>query len=123
MKKKHVLVVEDYRATALTFVIFLHKLGMTSDVATNGTNALEAARNNRYDLILIDVGLPDLDGIKVTQEIRKLDDKRKSQVPIIGHSCSIYFSDSELKKIGMQAFIIKPFDFPPFKKIFLKHTK
>ena len=81
--KAHVLIVEDAKIAALTLKKFLMQLHCTSDIADTGTKAVSMAKDNTYDLIFMDIGLPDFDGIEVTKRIRALSDIKKSQVPIV----------------------------------------
>jgi two-component system, OmpR family, aerobic respiration control sensor histidine kinase ArcB len=83
------------------------------DKAENGKQALKMAEENPYDFVLMDIGLPDIDGIEVTRKIRALNNPQRAQVPIValtGHG-----SNYELKKealaAGMQDVLTKPLSF------------
>lgn len=85
----HILLVEDNPTAALGTVMLLGHLGCSVDVAETGTLAIERASNQTYDLIFMDIGLPDISGIDVTKKIRALPDAQKSQAPIValtGHA-------------------------------------
>ena len=84
-----VLVVEDNKVAAVAVSLELKSLNCTVEIAKNGAEALEKTESNTDDLILMDIGLPDIDGIEVTKKIRALSDARKSRVPIVawtGHA-------------------------------------
>lgn len=84
-----VLVVEDNTLAAMAVKITLDSFNCIIDVAENGEEAIKKAESSIYDFILMDVGLPDMDGTEATKMIRALEDKGKSSVPIIaltGHS-------------------------------------
>ena len=84
-----VLLVEDTPPAAMVGKMLLVKLHCAVDLAITGSEAVNKAENGDYDLIFMDVGLPDFDGIEATRRIRALADKKKSQVPIVavtGHA-------------------------------------
>jgi CheY-like chemotaxis protein len=66
----HVLIVEDNFDQAETLRIFLSGKGHTLEIAPSGPAALEAARRKRPDIVLLDLGLPGLDGIEVAKRLR-----------------------------------------------------
>jgi CheY-like chemotaxis protein len=80
----HVLVVEDSKMAAISVKVSLKRFNCTVDFAEDGAKGVDKAKNNAYDLILMDIGLPDIDGIKVTQTIRSFSDTQKAHVPIFG---------------------------------------
>lgn len=67
---KKILLVEDDEMAKTVHVMYLEELGYTPDIAENGQKALELAQKNQYDLILMDIGLPDMTGIDVVKKIR-----------------------------------------------------
>jgi len=109
-QKASILLVEDSAAAAMVVRMFLEQWNCQVDIAQTGADAVNKASTEIYDLVFMDVGLPDFDGIEVTRRIRHLSDHQKSQVPIIaltGHA------DSEEKCVdclnaGMQEVLSKP---------------
>ena len=101
----NVLLVEDSPIIQQAHTLLLQELGYHVDVAANGKEAL-ARFNKHYDVILMDIGLPDQSGIAVTEKIRQLE---KKFVPIIMLTAQ---SDEALKKAsfkaGANAFLVKP---------------
>lgn len=74
MKKISVLIIEDHKTLSLSLSSWLKELfpNLTITHASTGTEGLEFAKTNNPDLALIDIGLPDINGLEVTKSIRKL---------------------------------------------------
>lgn len=70
----HVLVVEDNPLAARMTKQILQQARCSSDWASNGEASIEAIHSNHYDLVLMDIGLPDIDGLEATRQIRKICD-------------------------------------------------
>lgn len=105
-----VLIVEDSSAAARALLIAVEPFNCHVDIAENGTKAIEKAKNNSYDLILMDVGLPDMTGIEATKVIRSFPNTKKAQVPIIaitGHADTPEIRQ-ECLDAGMQDVLSKP---------------
>ena len=80
------------------------------DIAENGQIAIDKLLENDYDLILMDVNMPEMDGHQATRSIRKLDNEKKS-IPIVALTASVLKAEIEkCYDCGMDAFIPKPFD-------------
>jgi PAS domain S-box-containing protein len=105
-----ILVIEDNLIAAKAAQASLNRLdSCASDIASTGKQAIEMAQTHDYDLILMDIGLPDIEGIEVTRQIRALNHKT-SQVPILGltgHGDDFEISQKALDA-GMQAVFTKP---------------
>jgi CheY-like chemotaxis protein len=79
------------------------------DTALNGLEALEKVKNNRYDLILMDIQMPEMDGYQTAGEIRKLQDAHYRNVPIFALSGSVSEkTQSKIRETGMDDYIAKP---------------
>ncbi len=83
VEKVRVLVVEDNLAAAIAVKLALKQLNCVVNVAENGKQALQKAAKGSYDLIIIDLGLPDISGMDVTRKIRAFSDQEKAKVPIV----------------------------------------
>lgn len=104
-----VLVVEDSPTAALVEKLSLERLACRVDIANNGTEAIEKVNHHAYDLIFMDVGLPDISGIEVTQRIRALSDRRKSRVPIVALTAHVGDDQHDAcLKAGMNEVLTKP---------------
>src|SRR6059036_3311040 len=102
---KHVLVVDDEPRIAEIARDYLERAGYRVDVAGNGADALAFARARRPDLIVLDLGLPHMDGLDVTRTLR-----RQSSVPIIMLTARVDESDKLIGlELGADDYVTKPF--------------
>ena len=100
-----VLIVEDQPFNREVLTKFLHKLGQTADIACDGKEAVEAVRNNTYDIILMDMQMPEMDGVEATQDIRRFD----TTTPIIALTANASETDKQrCLNAGMNGFEPKP---------------
>lgn len=107
---KRVLIVEDNVINQRVAQLFLNKWGLTVDIAENGKIALEKLLAKTYDLILMDIHMPEMDGIQATTAIRTTFEKPCCDIPIIAMTASTLFTDIDhYKAIGMNDYISKPF--------------
>jgi len=102
----HVLVVEDNKINQVITKKMLAKKEITCDIANNGTEAVQLARANEYDGILMDIHMPGISGVEATEEIRKFD----SETPIIALT-AISLDDSleAFYAAGCNDVVTKPF--------------
>ncbi len=107
-----VLVVEDNMVNQQLATRLLEKKGFHVDVATNGFEAIELFKANRYDLIFMDCLMPDMDGYETTQIIREIEKTRKldSRTPIIALTAHAIEGEADrCFQVGMDEFVTKPF--------------
>ena len=105
---KSILLVEDNPISQNVEMRLLKESGYSVVAVTNGKDAIEAAKTNEFSLILMDVEMPNMDGIKATELIRKLDSPVK-QVPIIAVTAHSSMKDREMcLASGMNDYIAKP---------------
>jgi CheY-like chemotaxis protein len=103
-----ILVVEDEPIPQMAMVWQLQHLGYVVDIAVDGHTAFKLLEQHNYDLIFMDIGLPDISGLEVTTVIRKRENSLQ-HVPIIG--LTIYARESDEKtglQAGMNEYIVKP---------------
>jgi CheY-like chemotaxis protein len=80
--------------------------------ARNGKQVLELLENEDFDLILMDISMPVMDGVECTRRIRALPDPVKSKLPIIAISGNIHnYTPEEFRKFGFDDFIQKPLNY------------
>ncbi len=104
-----VLLAEDNLVNQQVAKNVLERLGHQVDVASNGRVALEMLERESYDVIFMDVQMPEMDGIEATQRIRQLDDAR-SQIPIVAVTANAMAGDRETYlEAGMTEYVSKPF--------------
>ena len=108
IKNANVLVVEDTTLNQLLMKIILANFGFAFDIAENGELAIKKLEKNTYDIILMDIQMPEMDGIQATAHIR---DVMKSDIPIIALTADVTTMDlSRCRKLGMTDYISKPID-------------
>lgn len=107
LKGVNVLLVEDYPINIKVATKFLERWKVSIDIAENGKIALEKFKINKYDLILMDIQMPIMDGYTATAEIRKID----TNIPIIALTASATLDNQDRAFIvGMNDYITKPFN-------------
>jgi signal transduction histidine kinase/CheY-like chemotaxis protein len=110
LSENKVLLVEDNKINQLVVAKMLRKLGMEVVTADDGLEALEAYSMQYFDLVLMDIQMPKMDGYRTTAEIRKSTDPRKRDVPIIALTASAFLTEKEKAKLfGMNDHVGKPF--------------
>jgi len=105
LKGKRVLLVEDNEINQAIGLEILKKRGMKTVVASNGRNCLKAAQKGNFDIILMDIHLPDDDGFSLTKKLRSME--KTKNIPIIAMTASTTDRKRCLDS-GMNDFISKP---------------
>lgn len=107
-KNVRVLLAEDNPANQVVARTMLEKADIQVDIVANGLEAVAAMKSRPYDLVLMDIGMPEMDGMEATAEIRKLPGKR-SETPIIAMTAHVMQGDREsILKGGMDDYLSKP---------------
>ncbi len=107
---RKVLVVDDKQVNQRLVSIILETIGFQVDLAENGRQALEAVGEGTFDLVLMDVQMPEMDGYAATRQIRSLDGAL-SEIPIIAMTANAMEGDRErCLQAGMNDYISKPID-------------
>ena len=108
IKNIKVLVAEDIPLNQLLMKILLEEFGFEHDIADNGKIAIEKLQNNPYDIILMDLQMPEMNGFEATEYIRNT---MNSKIPIIALTADVTTVDlSKCKAVGMNDYISKPVD-------------
>lgn len=105
-----ILVVDDNAVNRIIARKLLEDKGYLIDEEENGTDAINRIlETDPYDIILMDVHMPGIDGYETTRRIRNMDDRTRANVPIIAVSGDVYEEDIERsRRAGMDAHIPKP---------------
>lgn len=116
--RKRVLLVEDYQANIMVATALLEDFGYDYDVANNGQEALEKVREQPFNLVLMDVQMPGIDGFEATHFIREWEkEKNAARIPIIGMTAHALAGDRErCLAAGMDDYVPKPFHPDVFKE-------
>ena len=110
LKNAKILLVEDNKINQKIVLLSLHKQVSQIDVASNGKEALELFGLKQYDLILMDIMMPVMDGIIATKKIREIESTGESHIPIIAITANALAGDREnCLAAGVDDYIAKPF--------------
>ncbi|MEP3198170.1 MAG: PAS domain S-box protein [Lentilitoribacter sp.] len=103
-----VLVADDNETNQMIISVILKRLGCYTNIVSDGLEAVQAVKDNSYDIILMDVSMPNMDGLEATRQIRNLSPE-KSSVKIV--ALTAYTQEEDKLKVfdaGMDAFLSKP---------------
>lgn len=110
LKQGNVLLVEDNLINQKIVLLSLKKHVKNIDVANNGKEALDKFGTTNYDIILMDIQMPIMDGLIATKKIRELEESTNSHIPIIAITANALLGDKETcLNAGMDEYISKPF--------------
>ena len=117
-QRYHVLVAEDNPVNQLVLEQILYKFELNVTKATNGKEAFYLALENKFDLILMDMQMPEMDGMQATRMLRE----HGMLVPIIAITANAYQDDrNACLEPGMNDFVTKPVDLDALNTILRKH--
>jgi len=122
--KLSVLVAEDNRMNQRVIKFLLEKEGADCTFAKNGLEALELYKILDFDMIFMDIYMPDMDGYQATKAIKKTKKYKANNTPIIGVSASAFKKDSEQAKLaGIDDFLSKPLESSILKDLLSKYNQ
>lgn len=111
MKALTILLVEDDVLSQKVTAFYLKRNGHGVDIAKNGIEAVSSFKGKKYDLILMDIQMPEMDGLQAATEIRRIE----KDYPLKGHTTIIAITTNPDKvsilKAGMDGYTQKPFSF------------
>jgi PAS domain S-box-containing protein len=116
---RHVLIVEDEFINQEIAREFLSELGITADMAGNGVQAIELIQRQPYDLVLMDMQMPEMDGLEATKRIRAMPEFML--LPIVAMTANAFAEDRErCMAAGMNDFLTKPVEPDELKSLLLR---
>lgn len=108
-RKLHILVAEDNVINQRVALTLLHKWGHSTVLASTGAEAVEKHKLEKFDLILMDVQMPVMDGLEATEKIRELENEEGRRTPIVAMTAHAMMGDGQkCLRSGMTAYIPKP---------------
>jgi signal transduction histidine kinase/CheY-like chemotaxis protein len=117
-----ILVAEDNKVNAFVLQRFLQKWNVTYTIVENGAEAVARVQENNYDLILMDLQMPIMNGQEATSAIRKMLDSHKNKIPVIALTADAAVSTQELiMQNGFSHFVTKPFNPDSLYKVLKKY--
>ncbi len=118
----HILYVEDVTTNQFLIEEILSDWGVTVEMASDGYEALDKIQQKTFDLILMDIQMPGIDGLETTRRIRSMDDKYYKDIPILALTASTTESTrDEIFISGMQDFILKPISIDDLRAKIVEH--
>ncbi len=113
---KRVLLAEDNELNRMIAEAILKDAGLVVEIAENGKIAVEKMKNapaGSYDIVLMDIQMPVMDGYEAAKQIRKLDDAQKANIPIVAVTANAFEEDKKTAmEAGMNGHLAKPYDIP-----------
>ncbi len=113
-----ILIAEDTEINARVIFTFLKKAGHNPVHVINGTEALKALQENHFDMVLMDMRMPEMDGIEATERWRAMQPENDTPIPIIALTANATPADKKkCFKVGMDDFLTKPVNQEQLEKL------
>ncbi|MGO4945173.1 response regulator [Blautia sp. Sow4_E7] len=127
LEGKRILLTEDNDLNAEIATELLQEEGLILERAVNGVDCVEKLEKSQpgyYDMILMDIQMPVMNGYEAAQKIRKLEDPLKSQIPIIAMTANAFAEDREKAlSVGMDAHVAKPINMDTLIPVLLRYLQ
>lgn len=108
---RKILLVEDVEMNQFLASKKIESWGVSVDIAQNGKVAVEMVMKQMYDLVLMDIQMPEMDGLEATRHIRNMQDTKKASIPIVALTANLLKGDGDQYiAAGMNGYLSKPFD-------------
>lgn len=112
-----ILLVEDVEVNQRVAVMFLEREGHRVSVASTGKDGVDAVSQGCFDLVLMDIRLPDIDGVEAVRRIRALDDPVRAQIPVLALTANVFEDDvKRYRAAGMNGVVAKPIRIESFRQ-------
>jgi hypothetical protein len=124
LENKKILVVEDVEMNQYLARHIMESWGCVVEIAENGACAVEKIQQHDFDLVLMDIQMPIMDGLQATKLIRTMEDSRKSSVPVVALTANVGRADYEAyNAVGMNDCLAKPFEEAALFKTVYRHIR
>ncbi|MFW6350951.1 MAG: response regulator [Bacteroidota bacterium] len=122
LSNANILLAEDNVSNQQIIILYIKNAVKKIDVAFNGKEALEKFGHTKYDLVLMDIQMPVMDGLKATKKIREIEQSTNSHTPIIAVTANAFPEDKDrCLAAGMDDYISKPFQPDELLRIIKKY--
>ena len=125
-KVLRILIAEDVEMNMILIKALINKIINNVEIyeAKNGMEAVNIFKKQAVDLVLMDVQMPELDGLEATKAIKKIEEKRKTRTPVIALTAAAYTDDKDkCLTAGMVGFLTKPINIKELTNVLEKYTK
>ena len=120
----NILIVEDNDISQKVLCAYLNQDHISLTIAKNGYEAVSCFNNSKYDLILMDIAMPEMDGLQATRNIRKKENGSKIRIPIIAVTASDPYQNRHIFfDAGIDDYVSKPVDPDLLMKKITEHSK
>ncbi|MBA4165999.1 MAG: response regulator [Chitinophagaceae bacterium] len=124
LENKKILIVEDVELNQFLARHIMESWGCVVQIAENGALAVDKINSNDFDLVLMDIQMPIMDGLEATRQIRKLQDDRKSSIPIVALTANAMRNNFDMFiNAGMNDCLGKPFEEPALFRTVCKNLR
>jgi len=121
---KKVLIAEDSSVIQNLTKKILEFQNFEITSAKNGDQVIKLLEKENFDILLLDINMPVMDGMECATRIRSMADKTKSSIPIVAITGNAKnYSIEDFKKVGINEYLPKPLDFDALVEVVIKHTK
>lgn len=124
LEGKRILIAEDNKINFFVVSKFLSKWGINVSHAINGKEAIDLIDKNEYDLILMDLHMPEMDGIEATKLLRESENEAIKDLPVIALTAAIMSEhEDKIKNLSFNDYILKPFKPKELYDKILRHSR
>ncbi|MBW2017200.1 MAG: response regulator [Deltaproteobacteria bacterium] len=118
-----ILIADDFEVNQKVLVPILEKYGHRVRVVSNGAEAVVEVKKGLYDLVLMDIQMPVMDGLEATRRIRSLEDPELSSIPIVALTAhAVKGSREKFLEVGMNDFVTKPIEAKTLVRLIRKYA-
>jgi len=121
--EKHILIAEDSSVIQNLTRKVLEQQAYSIAIAKNGQQVLDAIEENEFDLVLMDINMPIIDGMECSRQIRAMENKKKASIPIIAITGNAKnYTMDDFRSVGINEFLQKPLDFDELVAVVKRFT-